>query len=348
MTRRGVLIGCGFFARNHMRAWAGTPGVEIVAVCDRDPARVAAYRQEFGVGQGFTDAQEMLAALRPDFADVATTVETHRPLVELCLAHGATTICQKPFAATYADGLAMVQAAAAAGRPLLVHENFRWQLPFRRLQAGLAAGEIGRPRFLRLSFRHGYDIYANQPYLAEVADLALMDVGLHLFDLARVLMGDVARIACATQRLNPKLRGEDSFVALLTHPDGGVTSVECSFDSRFAEERFPQTLAQIEGEAGVFELLPGYRLRRHGRAGVTEESVDPPVPSWGERPWHIIQESVAAFTAHAAEVMEGRAAPQPSGAHNLGTLALTLAAYRAAARGETVDMAAFVAAGGVR
>ncbi len=345
MTRRGVLIGCGFFARNHMHGWAGVPGVEIVAVCDRDPAKVEAYRREFGVAQGFTDAARMLEEVWPDFADVATTVETHRPLVELCLSHGALTICQKPFAATYADGLAMVRAAEAADRPLIVHENFRWQRPFREVKARVEAGEIGTPRFLRLSFRHGYDIYANQPYLAEADDLALTDVGLHLFDVARFLMGDVRSISCTTQRLNPRVRSADAFVALLSHESGAVTSVECSFDSRFGEERFPQTLAQIEGDGGSLELLPGYRLRRHGREGVTEDSVDPPVPGWGERPWHLIQDSVAAFQGHVAEVLEGRAEPQPSGAHNLQTLALTLAAIRSAARGEVVDMPVFVAAG---
>jgi D-apiose dehydrogenase len=348
MTYRGVLIGCGFFARNHMHAWGVTPGVEIVAVCDRDPAKVETYGRDFGVAQGFTDAAEMLSAVRPDFADVATTVETHRPLVELCLSHGALTVCQKPFAETYADGLAMVRAAEAAGRPLLVHENFRWQMPYRRLKAGIAAGEIGTPHFLRLSFRHGYDVYANQPYLTEVEELALMDVGLHLFDVARFLMGDVRTMSCATQRLSPRVRGEDAFVALVTHDSGAVTSVECSFDSRFGEERFPQTLAQVEGDRGTFELLPDYRLRRHDPDGVTEECVDPPVPSWGERPWHIVQESVAAFQAHVAEVLAGRAEPQPSGAHNLQTLALTHAAYRSAARVETVDMTAFVASGAER
>jgi predicted dehydrogenase len=290
----------------------------------------------------------MLAAVKPDFADVATTVETHRPLVELCLAHGALTVCQKPFAETYADGLAMVHAAEAAGLPLIVHENFRWQRPYRRLHAAIAAGEIGTPRFLRLSFRHDYDVYANQPYLAQIADFAIMDVGLHLFDLARFLMGDVRSIACVKQRQNPRVRGEDGFVALLTHDSGAVSSIECSFDSHFGEERFPQTLAQVEGDRGSLELVPGNRLRRHRDDRIVEEDVDPPVPDWGARPWHLAQDSVAAFQAHVAEVLAGRADPQPSGAHNLQTLALALAAYRSAEHGETVNMASFVAAGAHR
>ena len=45
---RGVLIGCGFFARNHMHGWAEADGAEIVAVCDRDRARAESFATDFG------------------------------------------------------------------------------------------------------------------------------------------------------------------------------------------------------------------------------------------------------------------------------------------------------------
>jgi predicted dehydrogenase len=48
MVLRGALIGCGFFAANHMRAWADLSGAGIVAVCDRDPAKADAFAAEFG------------------------------------------------------------------------------------------------------------------------------------------------------------------------------------------------------------------------------------------------------------------------------------------------------------
>lgn len=347
-TFRGALIGCGFFARNHMHGWAQADGAGIVAVCDRDPARAEDFARAFGVASVHTDAAAMLDEIGPDFVDIATTVETHRPLVELALGHGALTICQKPFAETWADGLAMVEAAERAGRPLIVHENFRWQRAFRLLRAEIDAGAIGRPSFARLSFRHGYDIYANQPYLAEVPDLALMDIGLHLYDVARFLMGDVATVSTLTQRLNPRVRGEDAFTTLLGHADGGVTSVECSFFSRLDPDPFPQTLARIEGPDGTLELDIGCRIRATTADGVREIDADPAVPAWGERPWHIIQDSVAAFEAHAVDVLRGEAEPQPSGRHNLTTLAVTLASYRSAARRETVDLAAFIEGGCAR
>ncbi len=342
---RGALIGCGFFARNHMHGWAEAEGAEIVAVCDRDRTRADGFAADFAVPAAWDDAERMLAEVRPDFVDVATTVESHRPLVELALRHGALTICQKPFAASYADGRAMVDAAEAAGRPLIVHENFRWQNPLRLVRAEIAAGSIGDPTFARISFRHGYDIYAGQPYLAEVEDLALTDVGLHLFDVARFLMGDVAAVACVTQRLNPAVRGEDAFTALLRHEGGAVTSVECSFFTRIEPDPFPETFVRVEGPTGTIELGAGGRIRVSASGAVREIDGDPPVPSWGARPWHLIQDSVAAFERHVVAVLDGRAEPQPSGRHNLGTLAITLAAIRSARSGETVRIADFVAGG---
>jgi predicted dehydrogenase len=331
-----ALIGCGFFARNHMLAWRDLAGARVVAVCDLDPAKAAAFAAEFGA-RPFTDAAAMLAEIRPDIADVATTVGSHRALVELAARHAGAVICQKPFAATLADGRAMVAACAAAGIPLFVHENFRWQRPWREIAAQVAAGVIGSPRFLRLSFRHGHDIYANQPYLAEEPDLALTDVGLHLFDMARHLMGDVQRVACETQRLNPRVAGQDAFQALLRHASGAVSTVECSFHAQLSPDPFPQTLGRIEGDRGTIELLPGHRLRLHTAGAVAEVDAEPALPLWGAKPWHLIQESVIAFQAHVLQVLAGQAAPQPSGAHNLGTLAVTLAAIEAARTGTTVS-----------
>jgi D-apiose dehydrogenase len=342
--RRGVLIGCGFFARNHMQAWAGIAGLRIVGVCDTDPTKAAAFARDFGA-KAYTDAAAMLLAERPDFADIATTVASHRTLVELAARHARLVICQKPFAETYADGAAMVAACAATGATLMVHENFRWQAPFRALKAALDTGQVGEVRHLRLSFRHAYDIYAAQPYLADLADLALTDIGLHLFDLVRHLAGDVASVACQTQRRNGRVTGQDAFTALLLHEGGAVSVVDASFHTHLAPDPFPETLAVVEGDEGTLELTPGYRLRLHRHGWAMDTDVGPEVPGWGARPWHGIQESVMAFEAHVAEVLAGRAEPQPSGTHNLGTLVVTLAAIRAAKTGVTVDVAAFSAGG---
>ncbi|NAZ35752.1 Gfo/Idh/MocA family protein [Rubellimicrobium sp. CFH 75288] len=337
--RRGSLIGAGFFARNHLEAWRdlAPQGVRLEGICDRDTARAEEAAQRFG-SRPFASAEAMLEAIRPDFVDIATTPPSHRPLVELCAPHVRLVICQKPLAEGIEDARAMVAACEAAGAVLLVHENFRWQKPFRRMIELLESGTIGRARFLRLTFRHGFDIYAGQPYLRTTPRLAIMDVGVHLFDLARRLMGEAAAVSCETRRLNPGVAGEDAFCALVAHADGGVSVTEVSFSSRYHPDPFPQTLALLEGDAGTIELRADYRLVVHDGTGRREENVEPAVPRWGARPWHAVQDSVLAFQRHALAVLDGTEAPQPSGADNLRTLALCLAAYESADGGRRVTL----------
>ncbi len=57
--KHGALIGCGFFARNHMHAWNEVEGADIVAVCDTDGPRAHAFAQEFGTA-AYVDAAAMM------------------------------------------------------------------------------------------------------------------------------------------------------------------------------------------------------------------------------------------------------------------------------------------------
>ena len=337
-VRRGALIGCGFFARNHMHGWAEAEGAEIVAVCDRDMAKAERMQADFGVPRAYGDAEEMLRTEKLDFVDVVTTSPFHRQLVELAARHGVAAICQKPFADSYADAEAMVRACEKAGVPLAVHENFRWQRPFIELGERIAAGRIGTPVYARISFRHAFDYYANQPYLTQVERLSLMDIGLHLYDLARYLVGEVETLACRTQRINPIVRGEDAFTSLLGHVGGATSVVECSAFAKYDPDPFPETTAVVEGTEGTLELLRGYRLIEHHAGSSFETNVDVDVPDWGAKPWQVVQRSVAAFNRHFVDVLNGKAEVQPSGAHNLGTMALALASYDSAASGSVIRM----------
>lgn len=337
--KRGALIGCGFFAQNHMHAWAGLEGAEIVALCDLDPVKANAMAEMFGIERVYADAAEMFAAEALDFVDIATTVESHLPLVTLAVLHAQTVICQKPFAETLRDATVMVEAAEAKGASLIIHENFRWERPFLTLKEQIEAGVIGTPHFAQFSFRHGFNHYETQPYLTEIDRFAIMDVGLHLFDIARHFMGEVATLSCTTQSLNPIVRGEDSFTALMKQDSGATCICDCSFFSRREPEPFPNNAAVIEGDLGTLELDRYNMLKVHTRGASREIDCNPDMPSWGGAPWHCVQDSVINFQAHALDVMNGRAEPQPSGADNLKTMTLALAAYDAAEMSATVDIA---------
>ncbi|WJS87473.1 Gfo/Idh/MocA family oxidoreductase [Paracoccus sp. TOH] len=335
---KGALIGCGFFAQNQMHGWAGIEGVRIVAVCDRDPARREQTAARFGA-RPYADAAAMLAAEALDFVDIATTVAAHRSLVDLAARAGLHVICQKPFAETMADARAMVAAVDAAGKILMVHENFRWQSAVRAAIGAVRAGAIGTPFFGRVSFRSGYDVFSGQPYLATDPRFIIQDLGIHILDVARALFGDVATLSATTRRMNPAIRGEDVATMLLEHESGATSVVDCSYATRRMPETFPETLLEIDGDTGTLRLDAGYRLLIQTKAEEVRD-VAPPVLPWAERPWHNIQESVQIIQQHFVDCLRAGVQPETSGHDNLKTLALVEAAYRSAADRSRIDMRA--------
>ena len=93
---RVALVGCGFFARNHLFSWKDleAEGVHLVAVCDIDPGKAKAAATEFGVPGWYTDIDTMLAREKIDLIDIITRMDTHRTLVEKTIARGTATIVQ--------------------------------------------------------------------------------------------------------------------------------------------------------------------------------------------------------------------------------------------------------------
>ncbi|NLS17245.1 Gfo/Idh/MocA family oxidoreductase [Rhizobium sp. P40RR-XXII] len=339
---KGALIGCGFFAINQMHAWQDIKGASIVAICDRDPERLKIVGDQFGIERRYADAAAMFADGGFDFVDIATTVQSHRALVEMAASHKIPAICQKPFAKTLSDAKAMVAVCAQAGVPLMVHENFRWQTPIQAVKTVLRSGVIGEPFWGRFSFRSGYDVFSGQPYLAAGERFIIEDLGIHTLDIARFILGDVASLTARTKRVNPKIKGEDVATILLDHENGATSIVDVSYASKLATEPFPETLIELDGARGTIRLSQGYRLEVNGPAGVTITDAAPQLLPWASRPWHNIQESVLAIQQHWTDRLANGVETSTSGADNLKTFALVEAAYESAASKRPVDIGAML------
>jgi D-apiose dehydrogenase len=340
---RGGLIGCGFFAHNHLHGWRDVVGAEIVAICDSNSKRLAAVGDQFDVHKRFTDAVEMFAAEKLDFVDIATTAPSHRKLVELAAAHGVSVICQKPFAPTLADAKTMVAACQSAGVALMVHENFRWQSPLLAVKVVIDQGRIGEPFWGRVSFRSAYDVFSGQPYLAEGERFIVEDLGIHALDVARFLLGDVNSVSARIKRVNSKIKGEDVATALLDHGHGVTSVVDCSYATELEDELFPQTLIEIDGSFGSLRLGPHYQLTVTSHGKTQKSDLSPPLLPWASRPWHNIQESVVLIQQHWVDCLKAGKTPHTSGLDNLQTLALVEAVYASAAKGQTIQLESLLA-----
>ena len=340
---QGALIGCGFFATNHLNAWreiAASDGTaRLVALCDSDADRLAQAAGTFGISNTYTDAAEMFARERLDFVDICTTAPSHRALVELAAANGVPVICQKPLAPSAEDAHAIVAACRKAGVALMVHENFRWQTPIMAVRDVLAEGRIGKPFWGRVSFRSGYDVYAGQPYLAKGKRFIVEDLGVHVLDVARFLFGEVGSLTARFSQVKEGIAGEDVATMMLGHRNGVTSVVDCSYASRLPRELFPETLIDIDASEGSVRLSAGYQLAVADRTGKVETlDLSPALLPWASRPWHGVQESVLLIQRHWVESLRAGTAPSTSGEDNLKTFALVEASYESAAAGTTVQL----------
>lgn len=329
---RGGLVGCGYFAQNHLHAWREVEGAEIVAVCDMDVERAERCAADFSIAGIYGDLAAMLADAALGFVDIATQPASHRALVEQVASHGTAIICQKPMAPSLDDGRAMVVACQQAGVPFMVHENFRWQTPMRAVKE--AAAEIGELFFAQVSFRSGFDVYTNQPYLATDSRFIIYDLGVHALDLARFFMGDVLSIDCHVQRVNQSIRAEDVATMLLRMESGSSCVVDISYASKLERELFPQTLVRLEGRDGSVVLSADYELTIARGSEVEKRFVPPLERTWSSAPGEAIQDSVVAIQQHWSDCLRAKQTPETSGADNLKTLELVFGAYDSAARGE--------------
>lgn len=331
-TVRVGLIGCGFFAQNHLHAWQDLrdQGALLTSVCDVDPAKAEAAGRTFGVPH-YTDAAAMVGKETLDVVDIVTRHDTHRALAELTIGKGLSTIVQKPFAPTWEDCIAIVDAAERAGVWLAVHENFRFQAPMRAVRQVIESGAIGDPSWARIRFRTGFDVYKTQPYFYDEERLAIADVGIHMLDLARFFLGEVEHISCETQRRNPKVRAEDTATMLLRHTSGAVSVVECTYESRRLPDHFPETLLVIEGAKGAVAMDSDCKMTVTSNGQARREDAGSPLLSWTSHPWHVAQQGVMGACTHFLDCLQRGVPAETSGADNLKTFALVDAAYRAAA-----------------
>jgi len=339
---RVAVIGCGYFATNHLNAWRRLPGVELAGVCDIDAGKAQRAAERFGAAHWFTDAGAMLDVARPDFVDIVTTMPSHRDLVALCASRRLPTIVQKPFGPTFADCLAMVEACEKAGVPLMVHENFRFQPPLRRVREILDTGVIGEPLWGRVSFRTGQDVKAPQPYLYNEERFIMLDLGPHVLDVTRFFLGEVDTVFARHRRVDPRIRGEDMATIMLGHRNGATSVVDFTYESRKLPDYASQTLVSIEGTTGAVELGPSFQLGITAKGELTVESAAQPLPFWTAEERHPALDSVYHTEAHWLDCLRSGREPETSGRDSLKTYAVIEAAYESATTGQAVSPSKFL------
>lgn len=143
---RCAILGYGAsfnMGRQHSTFINATEGMTAIGVCDIDPARTQAAREDFPGVKTWPNADEMLA---DDDVDLVVSILPHNIHAEYaikCLQAGRHVITEKPFCVTLDEADAMIAAAGAKGLMLTCYHNRRWDGDFCTIRQMIRQGLIG-------------------------------------------------------------------------------------------------------------------------------------------------------------------------------------------------------------
>jgi predicted dehydrogenase len=316
--RIGV-IGCGGIAGAHLGSIAELPEFALAATCDIDIDRARRAAEEHGAAASFADYRELLAT-DADAVSICLPHHLHREVSVAASAAGKHVLCEKPMATSLADADAMIAAAEAAQKVLMIGQVLRFRpanIRARELVLGGAIGEVKQVIRRRYGLMKRYD---NAPWSADpkqAGGWVLYGFGSHEADQVLFLTGSEATTVYARGETNNPHWGDTDEISMLFGLSRGgfateLHSANCPFGT--------WDCLIIGGEGALSIESEGLRL--------DEEFIHLPLP-----PSAGMTEQFAEFAAAICEDRE----PEASGRSVRPTMALLEAAGMSIRSGEIID-----------
>lgn len=337
-----AILGSGFWAAYQLAAWMEFQDeVEIVALCDRTISKANKLAEKYNVPHCYSDIDQLLEQETLDFVDIITDVGTHAPFTKRCATQGIPVICQKPMADGLSAAHSMLHACNQSNIPLFIHENFRWQKPIRTVKALLDKNIIGTPFKARVSFCSAFPVFENQPFLAELKEFILTDIGSHILDVCRFLFGEVKSLYCQTATITAHVKGEDVANVFMKMKNNIHCFAEMSYASILEEESFPHTLMVIEGDRGSIYLGKDYKIKVVTREGADSFTAVPKTYEWADPVYTLAHSSIVDCNRNILNAIQGNGTAETTGEDNLKTTRLVWAAYQSAKENKVINLQKF-------
>jgi UDP-N-acetyl-2-amino-2-deoxyglucuronate dehydrogenase len=230
-VRFGV-VGCGAISTLHqLPALKRCPLVELVAVVDRDEQWGAKVARRFGVPHSYGDCQRLVGQV--DAALIATPNTTHPDLASLLLRQGVHVLCEKPVATSLNDLDGMLEAAEEGDARFMAAHCARFAPNKRMLKRILDEGRLGRLEGVSGSLGGPYEDTQRRTDFRKDRHLSgggvLVDLGVHLIDLAVWIAGGNPEVVGYDSRRAPGWRVETDAEVALAFPTGARAAITCSF-----------------------------------------------------------------------------------------------------------------------
>jgi predicted dehydrogenase len=229
VTSVGV-VGLGYWGPNLARNFDRLPDAELTWLCDASEEALARWGAAFPSARTTSSIDDLLGDDSLDAVVVATPVPTHAELAQRVLAAGKHCFVEKPLASSEEDAAAVVEAASAAGRVLMVGHLLEYHPGIERLAELVRSGELGELRY----------IYSNRLNLGKhrPEENALWSLGAHDLSVILLLAGEEPTASDAMGQSFVKPGVEDVVFALMRFNSGLLAHMHLSWLDPHKERRF--------------------------------------------------------------------------------------------------------------
>ena len=338
------VIGAGVVGEMRVRTVVAEPRTTLWGVAEPDAEQRARVAAKTGA-RVVTEHAAIIEAPEVDAVIVSTPAPLHEAMVTAALAAGKHVLCEKPLGTTVESCTRMVAAAKQADRVLAVGFNHRYYPSFRFVRRMIDDGRLGAIDYVRVNAGHPGlgEFRADWMYESDKSGGgAMMDIGIHLTDLVRYFVGDIARVyGRTTERVWRVAGSEDNAMALL-ETAGGVSVL---YQASWTEWKGYRMCVDVYGQQGT---VRGYYAPMFNVLA-TRSADGSRTRSFELYPWLNVREKLGgwertagdAFAMELHEFLEriaGRPSSMADGVAGLRAVEIAHAVYESSRRGEPVSV----------
>ncbi len=252
-----AMLGYAFMGKAHSRALLALQHLdvpvrpELVSISGRNPEGVERAREEWGWTEAITDWREQVADERVGLFDNGGPNVVHAEPTIAAARAGKHVVCEKPLGLTADESYEMWQEAERAGVHHLCGFNYRFVPAVRLARELLEAGELGEVVHFRARYLQSWgwdadpELWRFDPRQAGTG--AIGDLGAHIIDLARYLVGEVTAVSARVRTIVAGREVDDHFVATVEFENGVAGTLEAS---RLARGRINSNAFEVNGSNG--------------------------------------------------------------------------------------------------
>jgi predicted dehydrogenase len=259
------MLGYGFMGKAHSNAyktlaymtWPPPLMPQLVAIAGRNPEGVAGAARRYGFAEHLTDWRRMIADDRVQVFDNSSTNDFHAEPSIAAAEAGKHVVCEKPLGRDADEAYETWQRVAATGVKHMCAFNYRFVPAVRLARQIIESGDLGEIYHFRGFYLQEWIVDADFPMVwrldkSVAGSGSLGDLGAHVIDLARYLVGEIGAVSATTRTFVKSRDGEpvdvdDAVEALVDFDNGAVGIIEAS---RFCPGRKNALTFEINGSKG--------------------------------------------------------------------------------------------------